>query len=66
VTKPNDTTAEPRDVILTANMTLRDYFASQVVAQIYEQCTTTDQTFDDVATLAYELADAMLRAREAP
>ena len=62
---PTDRTDEPHDVILTANMTLRDYFAAQVVAQIYEHCAEGDETFDDVATLAYQLADALLRVREA-
>jgi len=67
---PTDRTEEPRDVILTANMTLRDYFAAQVVAQVYEAELAHGErhgvivTDDEIAQEAYELADALLRVRE--
>lgn len=41
------------------NMTLRDYFAAQVLPSIAE-----DHSPDHAAKLAYEYADAMLKARE--
>jgi hypothetical protein len=62
---PTSRTDEPRDVILTANMTLRDYFAAQVVAHLYEQHVHDGTEWDDIAGWAYRLADALLRAREA-
>jgi hypothetical protein len=44
-------------------MTLRDYFAAKAMPQIYERVESGG--FERVAELAYELADAMLKAREA-
>lgn len=44
-------------------MSLRDYFAAKAMPEIYGRVETGG--FDRVAALAYELADAMLRARGA-
>jgi hypothetical protein len=60
---PREQTEQPRDVILTANMTLRDYFAAQTLANAFNGGDT--EIHDEVfARRAYELADAMLRARD--
>lgn len=40
-------------------MTLRDYFAAKAMQALVEK-----SYFDTTARLAYEIADAMLRARE--
>jgi hypothetical protein len=40
-------------------MTLRDYFAAKAM-----QAMVNTQYFDTTARLAYEMADAMLKARE--
>ena len=52
-------------------MTLRDYFAAKALPAIYKdacECARVDGWPDDwrdeVATEAYEMADAMLKARE--
>lgn len=41
-------------------MTLRDYFAAQVIVQVVGLCSTLDKD----AEQAYVIADAMMRARE--
>jgi hypothetical protein len=46
-------------------MTLRDYFAAQAVQGICASGPSEDWTNDQLAAEAYELADAMLKAREA-
>ena len=47
-----------------AGMTLRDYFAGQAIAgKLLMPGTAYDET--DCAKFAYEMADAMLKAREA-
>jgi hypothetical protein len=43
-----------------AGMTLRDYFAAKAMQALID----TDCFFADVATEAYRVADAMLKARE--
>ncbi len=48
-------------------MSLRDYFAAKAMQGLMSMCATGAQTLngaDDCARLAYEQADAMLRARE--
>lgn len=48
-------------------MTLRDYFAAQVIHGMYansNQYNTTYYTVDYKAKMAYDMADAMLKARE--
>jgi hypothetical protein len=44
-------------------MTLRDYFAAKAMQSIRETAPAT--TYKNIARYAYELADAMLAAREA-
>lgn len=44
-------------------MTLRDYFAAKAMQSIRETAPAT--TYEHIAEYAYELADAMLKAREA-
>lgn len=48
-----------------AGMTLRDYFAGQVVAQMIHLTVNHDGgwTPESAATAAYQLADAMIAAR---
>ena len=58
----------PPKKIYRGGMTLRDYFAAQAVSQIIATC-TNDTTLgmskaDYLAGRAYEIADAMLKARE--
>jgi type II secretory pathway component PulK len=54
---------------LEVGMTLRDYFAAKVAAAIWSNAETL-KTLDaasagqEIADLAYEQADAMLKARE--
>jgi len=45
---------------LTAGMTLRDYFAAKAMQGLIDN----DGLFSEIPTQAYELADAMLKARE--
>jgi hypothetical protein len=45
-------------------MTLRDYFAAKAVQGICASGPSEDWTNDQLAAEAYELADAMLKARE--
>lgn len=42
-------------------LTMRDYFAAQVVSHVLEYC----GTINGAAQEAYKVADAMLKAREA-
>ena len=42
-------------------MTLRDYFAAKAMQALIDN----DGLFSEIPTQAYELADAMLKAREA-
>ena len=53
----------------THGMTLRDYFAAQVLAGLCvpgsEDGPITDWDFDLIAPVAWKAADAMLKAREA-
>ena len=46
-------------------ITLRDYFAAKAMQGLYANPDYTDQTATVCAQWAYELADAMLAAREA-
>ena len=65
--------AFPTERNLTQGMTLRDYFAAKAMATAYPKLYDMfmDDVFDDwisegvpaLATEAYELADAMLKAR---
>jgi len=42
-------------------MTLRDYFAAKAMQALIDN----DGLFSEISTQAYEIADAMLKAREA-
>lgn len=47
-------------------MTLRDYFAAKVIASMFadrQACLFSRKDLDTFATCAYEMADAMLKAR---
>lgn len=46
---------------LERGMTLRDWFAGQALANVY---TASENSPDKVAEWAYQIADAMLAARE--
>jgi len=52
----------PDGVLINDGMTLRDYFAAEVMPEIYQRVETGG--FERVAKLCYEMADAMLKARE--
>lgn len=54
----------PEEVsVTTDDMTIRDYFAAKAMQAI--GVNFNDSEHDFVATVAYKMADAMLRAREA-
>lgn len=64
---PNDGgTAFPAYIngVYTGGMSLRDYFAAKAMQAFCVQSHARSETPNDVALLAYEQADAMLRARE--
>ena len=48
-----------------AGMTLRDYFAAKAMQGMYASESFPTGLMADTATEAYEMADAMLKAREA-
>jgi hypothetical protein len=50
---------------ITGGMTLRDYFAAKALPWVAEDLPASDGFYTKVATLSYELADAMMKAREA-
>jgi hypothetical protein len=45
---------------ITGGMTLRDYFAAKAMQALIDN----DGLFSEIPTQAYELADAMLKARK--
>jgi len=49
-----------------AGMTLRDYFAAKAMQGSMSGCAARGEAFmySDLAALSYEMADAMLKARE--
>jgi hypothetical protein len=49
------------DNITCTGMTLRDYFAAKAMQALIDN----DGLFSEIPTQAYELANAMLKAREA-
>jgi hypothetical protein len=63
--KPTNPPAFPsgavKDPFDKSGMTLRDYFAAQAMQALIDN----DGLFSEIPTQAYELADAMLKAREA-
>lgn len=49
-----------------AGMTLRDYFAAKAMARRFSEYEVFyDEDLDDLALASYQMADAMLKAREA-
>ena len=48
------------DDVTCTGMTLRDYFAAKAMQALIDN----DHLFFEIPTQAYELADAMLKARE--
>jgi hypothetical protein len=59
-TKPLEHWGDPNQ-----GMTLRDYFAAKAMQGICASGPTSDWSNTRIAADAYDLADAMLRAREA-
>ena len=55
-----------QDIDFTMGMTLRDYFAAKAMQSFLDEVgSESDQRFyKDIAIGAYQVADAMLRARE--
>ena len=47
---------------MAEGMDLRDYFAAKAMPEIYQRLETGG--FERVAKLSYEMADAMMKARE--
>lgn len=52
-------------IAMHEGMTLRDYFAAKAMAGICASGPTSEWSNTRLATEAYEIADAMLKAREA-
>jgi len=46
------------------NIELRDYFAGQVLAGMLSRTFTTISNYEEAASGAYAMADAMIKARE--
>jgi hypothetical protein len=58
----------PKELIQYNGMTLRDYFAAKAMQGLVERNKNLDLTSHEAcvtSVFAYEMADAMLRAREA-
>ena len=53
---------QPHHMAVFSGMYLRDYFAAEAMPEIYARVESGG--FERVAKLAYELADAMLKARQ--
>jgi len=56
----NNPPAFPCGEYTSTGMTLRDYFAAQAMLR-----TSVGSSYEQLAKTAYEIADAMLKAREA-
>ena len=54
------------DMNYSRGMTLRDYFAAKAMQGAMSGCAARGEAFmySDLAALSYEMADAMLKARE--
>ena len=57
----NNTPAFPNVFDHERGMTLRDYFAAKAMRALIDN----DSLFSEIPTQAYDIADAMLKAREA-
>ena len=64
----DDETAFPVAIGQTAadskGMSLRDYFAGQVIAGMYANPNYNDASYQDCATVAYRQANEMMEARK--
>jgi hypothetical protein len=47
-----------------SGMTLRDYFAAKALRSAIEEMWATSEDKNEAATIAYQYADAMMKARE--
>lgn len=56
--------ATERESFFQPGMTLRDYFAAKAMQGIWSVQGIDFGTYDNQARVSYEMADAMLRARE--
>ena len=66
--KPTNPPAFPTGTGVTpynSGMTLRDYFAAQAMQGIFASDPVSTMTNERIAKESYDLADAMLKAREA-
>lgn len=61
----SEVTGQPINGFFFPGMTLRDYFAGQALAGILAKETLWDAAADSLAHRVYNVADAMLKAREA-
>lgn len=59
----DDVTKSSREVHL--GMSLRDYFAAQLIATVLKGHSKPLENIDHAATVSYQVADAMLKARQA-
>jgi hypothetical protein len=57
--------AFPTENILHKGMTLRDYFAAKAMTGLLTAEIVGEYSNEHVAEIAYRIADAMLKAREA-
>ena len=54
-----------QDIDFTMGMTLRDYFAAKAMPIVFGSHTRAPDFLDHASKLAYKMADAMMKAREA-
>jgi hypothetical protein len=52
------------ETTLSEGMDLRDYFAGQALSLFQRDCFLEDDEISQHATLAYQMADEMMKARE--
>jgi hypothetical protein len=52
------------ETTLSHGMELRDYFAGQALTLFQRDCFLRDDEMSQYATLAYQMADEMMKARE--
>lgn len=64
-TAPNGQVVAPGDWVEMPGMSLRDYFAAKAMQGTCARELASKTTTDVIASEAYKMADAMLRARDA-
>ena len=52
------------ETTFSEGMDLRDYFACQALSLFQRDCFLEDDEISQYATLAYQMADAMMKSRE--